>query len=267
MKGNSVRWFVLGIVIAAAGASLYYQYQNTRPCAHPIQYAIGTVDSRFNISKSTLFDEMKAAAEIWNKAEGKTVLAYDPNAALKINLTYDARQSNANLGRNIVEQQANADSARAVLDAAQAQYTTDQEAYNQAVSAINARGGATRSEARALEAQRIALNATANSFNNAVASYNESVKALNTVIAEYNQSTGHTFEQGKYVRDSSGERIDVFEFVGTTQLERVLAHEFGHALGLDHNTDPKSIMFAQNESGNLVPTAADLSALRALCGA
>lgn len=263
---DTIYWFVLLIVVAVAGGGLYYQYQNTRPCTHSIAYSIGAVDARFGIANSVLLADTKAAVAIWNKAAGKTVLAYDPNAAMKINLIYDAREQNAKLGSQIALQQADEDTARAALDASQAQYTVEQTAYNQAVSEVNARGGATRSEATTLNAQRASLNTLADSINNQVASYNASVDALNAVVAQYNQTAGHTFEEGQYVRDSAGERINIFEFIGNIQLERVLAHEFGHALGLGHDTNPKSIMFAQNESGNLVPTASDLSALHSLCG-
>lgn len=264
---NATRWLVLVIVIVATGSGLYYEYQNSRPCSHPISYAIGAVDARFGIVASTLLTDTKAAIAIWNKAAGKTVLVYDPKAGLKINLIYDAREANAKLGTQIAEKQTEEDSARAALDASQAQLTTAQTAYNQEVSAINARGGATRSEVVALTAERDALKSLQDSLASRVAAFNASVDALNTVVAEYNQTAGHTFEEGQYVRDSSGERINIFEFVGTTQLERVLTHEFGHAIGLDHNADPKSIMFAKNESGNLVPTASDLADLRAICGA
>ncbi len=264
---DALNWFVLLIIIAVAGGGLYYQYQNTRPCTHPIPYAIGAVDARFGISNSTLITQAKAAAAIWNKAAGKTVLVYDPKGGLKINLIYDAREANAKFGSQIAVQQDKTDTARAALDALQAQYATKQTAYNDAVSAVNARGGATRSEAATLNAERDSLNALADSINSQVAVFNASVNALNILVAEFNQTAGHTFEEGQYVRDSTGERINIFEFVGNIQLERVLAHEFGHAIGLDHDADPKSIMFAKNESGNLVPTASDLSALHALCGA
>jgi hypothetical protein len=264
---ETIRWVVLIIVIAIAGSGLYYEYQNTRPCSHPISYAIGAVDGRFGIGASTLLADTKAAAAIWNKAAGRTVLVYDPKAGLKINLIYDAREANAKLGTQIAEKQAEEDSARATLDASQAQLATAQTAYNQEVSAINARGGATRSEVVALAAKRDALKSLEDSLASRVAVFNASVDALNAVVAEYNQTAGHTFEEGNYVRDSSGEHINIFEFVGNIQLKRVLTHEFGHAIGLDHNTDPKSIMFAKNESGNLVPTASDLFSLRAICGA
>lgn len=264
---DAIRWAVLGVVLVGASAGVYLQYQNTRPCTHPIPYAIGAVDPRFEISNATLTTSAAAAAAIWNKAAGKTVLVYDPKATLKINLIYDEREASTKLGSEIARQQDNMDSARAELDALQEEYTHDQAAYNQKVSAINVRGGTTKSEAVALARERAALNVLANSINSRVASFNTRVKALNTVVAEYNQTAGRTFEQGQYIRDSEGERINIFVFVSATQLRRVLAHEFGHAIGLDHNDDPKSIMFAKNESGNLLPTASDLAALKALCGA
>lgn len=266
MNWNGVRWSILGIVVAVASSGLYLKYQDTRPCVHTIPYAIGSVDSRFDITTAALIKDSQTAAAIWNKAAGKTVLLYDPKATLKISFIYDEREANAKFGSAIARQQADTDAARAALEASQAQYQTEQAAYNQAVSEVNARGGASRSEATALNAQRASLNALADSINSSVASFNASIASLNAQVAEFNQTAGHTFEEGQYVRDSAGERISIFEFVGNIQLERVLAHEFGHAIGLGHNDDPKSIMYAKNESGNLVPTSADLSALRAVCG-
>ena len=266
MKGEIIRWSTLGIVLAVASGGLYYQYQDTRSCVHPIPYAIGAVDARFGVTESAVISNAKVAAEIWNKAAGKTLLAYDPNAKLKISFIYDEREANAKLGSKIIQQQAEMDAARDALDAVQAQLVREQSAYNQTVKTINSRGGATPSEARVLTKQLASLRQIENSINDRVAAYNASVAALNTAAEQYNKNAGHVFEQGEYVRDASGERISIFEFIGTTQLKRVLTHEFGHAIGLDHNDDPKSIMFAQNESGNLIPTKADLSALQAVCG-
>lgn len=266
MRGDSIRFLVVGIVLAAAGGGLYYQYENTRPCAHPIPYAIGALDSRFGVTKSAIITHAKAATDIWNKATGKTLLTYDPNAKLKISFIYDEREANAKLGSKILEQQAVLDQARSALDVLHAQLIAQQTVYNQTVKLVNARGGATPSEFKMLSAQENSLKQLAATINTKVESYNANVVRMNAVAEEYNQSTGHTFEQGEYVRDSAGQRISIFEFIGTTQLERVLAHEFGHAIGLDHNSDPKSIMFAKNESGNLVPTATDLAALNAVCG-
>lgn len=267
MKADAIRWLLFIIIAAASGGGLYYTYQNTRPCAHPILYSIGAVDARFDISNSALITQAKAAAAIWNKAAGKTVLVYDPKGGLKINLIYDAREANAKFGSQIAVQQDRADTERTALDALQAQYVAEQTAYNQAVSAVNTRGGATRSEAATLNAERDSLNALADSINSQVAAFNASVNALNVLVAEFNQTAGYTFEEGQYVRDATGERINIFEFIGNAQLKRVLAHEFGHAIGLGHDADPKSIMFAKNESGNLVPTASDLAALHTVCGA
>jgi hypothetical protein len=221
---DAIRWLVFIIIAVGAAGGLYYEYQNTRPCTHPIPYAIGAVDARFGIANSTLLTDIKAAAAIWNKAAGKTVLVYDKNVGLKINLIYDEREASAKLGSTIALQQADLDTARAALDALQAQFATEQTAYNQAVSAVNARGGATHSEAAVLNAQRASLNTLADSINSQADVFNASVAALNAKVAEFNKTAGRTFEEGQYVRDSAGESINIFEFVGNTQLERVLAH-------------------------------------------
>ena len=266
MSRNAIYWLILLVALAAAGGSVYYKYQDTRPCVHPIPYDIGVIDSRFGITNVALIVDAESAAAIWNKAAGKNVLAYVPGAALKINLIYDAREANANLGSEIALQQSNENTARTALDALHSQLTAEQASYNQEVNAINAHGGATKSEAAKLARERGSLDSLANSVDTKVASYNASVDALNALVRQYNQNAGKTFREGEYVQDSTGERINIFEFVGHTQLERVLAHEFGHALGLGHNDDPNSIMYANNESGNLVPTASDLSALQTACG-
>lgn len=267
MTRDRLYWFILIVVVALAGSVVYNKYEMTRPCAQPIAYSIGAVDSRFDISTATLKSDLATAAQIWNKAAGKTVLKYDPTASLAVNLVYDEREATAKLGVSITRAQEQADTERTALDAKQADFIGKQDAYNQKVEAINTNGGATPPQARTLEAERARLIALASDIQQEVSAYNQKVASLNALIEEFNQSAGRTFEEGQYGRDANGERINIFEFIGDAQLERVLAHEFGHAIGLDHNDNPASIMYARNESGNLVPTTDDLAALHALCGA
>ena len=51
------------------------------------------------------------------------------------------------------------------------------------------------------------------------------------------------------------------------KLVRLLAHEMGHAVGIDHVGDPEAVMYKLNMGENLTATATDLAELNKVCRA
>ncbi|MDP2741648.1 MAG: M57 family metalloprotease, partial [bacterium] len=147
----------------------------------------------------------------------------------------------------------------------------------------NSRGGAPKAEYKILEQRRvdlnnqvIVINKAENSLNELVDTINSTEIVLNKLIATLNlqvntyntavSSTGKEFNEGEYVRDANGTVFNIFQFNDTNQLVRVLAHELGHALGLEHIDNPKAIMYYLNEGMNQKLTADDSIALKEMCG-
>ncbi|OGZ53591.1 MAG: hypothetical protein A3B25_00615 [Candidatus Ryanbacteria bacterium RIFCSPLOWO2_01_FULL_48_26] len=62
------------------------------PCAYPITYRIGSVDSRFGISEKEFENTIEKAVLIWEEAAHKNLFELQNNGALAINLVYDYRQ-------------------------------------------------------------------------------------------------------------------------------------------------------------------------------
>ena len=275
------------------------------PCVEPIPYTLGTFDLKFNISQKYFLSAFTEAEAVWEKPMGKNLFSYTPedssNDVLKINLIYDYRQQAtsklAELGIIAKDDRASYDMLKAKFTALKAEFikvesnynnhvqnfNDRQKTYEKLVEYWNAQGEAPRREydklqteksaldaqSSQLEAEKMQIDETINEINALVVVLNRLVITLNLSVEKYNTinvARGESFEEGMYFSNGIIREINIYEFSSRAKLVRVLAHEFGHALDLDHVADPKAIMYKLNQSSNLTLTKVDLLALETRCG-
>ena len=299
-----LKLFIQLLAFVALGYYFYILWQIPVPCVDPIPYNLGTFDSKFNVSKEYFLEALAEAEKIWEEPYGKDLFVYDAKYeeqdVLKVNLIHDYRQEATSkldsLGVVVENTQASYDSLEVKFKALKARYDREQPvldariiAFNQKiknyeaeVESWNQKGGAPEKEYEELEARRIVLDLELKEINreekrlqNMVDEINAMVVALNRLadnlnltVDKYNATNvarGETFEEGLYTSDGENQKIDIFEFSNREKLVRVLAHELGHALGIDHVQDTTAIMYEINKADTLTLSEADLDALKTVC--
>ncbi len=284
-------WWVAGIIAVV----FYFNFINTNPCDSPISYKIGKVDPGFKLSEAKLISSIKEAADIWANPLGKELFVYNPNGELALNLIYDERQKTtqqnqvlkadvdkiSKLAGSVKEEYegllADLERDKQIYNAELYKFQIERDAYSEKVTYWNERGGAPSDEYNKLQTERqnllteqqtlekkgVILNNTAEKVNVFINKYNLLVQTANANIDTINQTAGQEFQEGSY--DPTTNTINIYEYSTQNKLNRVLAHELGHALGVNHNSNPISIMYSLNQSSTLTLSEDDVRDLKTLC--
>jgi len=277
---------------------LVYLLVGSTGCSFPIKYNLGNLDPRFELSQEAALVVISSAEKIWEDAIGIDLFEYDPKGKLKINFVFDERQQlnidvkNAeetiNQSESSVEEATNQYKDLLALynqrldsyNISANIYEQQMQAYNEKIDYWNTQGGASTKIYKELSVERTELETMYNQLASQEMNLNElgtKVNALakianitvdlhNTKINIFNEKfgTAREFDQGTYLSNT----INIYEFETTTDLKLVIAHEMGHALGLDHIDNPYSLMYylmEKQDLNNIKLTEDDIQTLKQRC--
>jgi len=277
------------IVLGASIAFFLANYEEIRsPCLPPLHYSISPIDSRFQLTQEQAILYAQEAESIWETPLEKDLFVYDPTSTFRIQFTFDKRQENTfhaqNLETSIESTTTQYEDLVHDLDITNERtqklidrynsltdiYTKDLTAYNKEIAQWNQKGGAPEAvfkqlekERDDLEEQREVINALikqvnelSSETNTLVSSINETADTINTNVDTYNTlfEDMPTFDKGVY----HGEGITLYQFTSKEDFILTLAHEFGHALGVNHIENPSALMNPFIEEQSLDPIQATL---------
>lgn len=226
-------------------------------CSAPIRLRIEVIDPGFGVSQADVKSAIAQAASLWSDAAHRPLFTYDPKGEIAVNLIYDERQQAT---QRYVEAQSHIQDItqkatvilnelkplQAVLKDAEQSYTSQLAAFDRVkeIQTLAGAGAAVNQQMADLQKKKQELDQLNAEINTRIEKYDALVEASNAELKALSDSgaTGIELIAGHYAEEDGTKRIDIFEFKNRADLVLVLAHEMGHALGLDHNKNPQSLM-------------------------
>lgn len=266
-------------------------------CRYPVEYRVGEVDDRFELTHDEARLAVADAESVWEEATGKNLFTYNADADFSINFVFDDRQAlsveeqdaRARLESLEAESVAVAEryqtlvnehtTLRQAYETQVASYEARLAAYNDRVESYNEAGGAPpevyeelADEQDELEATASVLSAQTDELNALTEQVNQVGDRGNELIARYNEraeqynarfGTAREFTQGDY----QGDAINIYTFADEVELQQVLVHELGHALAVGHVDNPEAIMYhlLGTQPDDVALTEDDLEAFAQVC--
>lgn len=271
-------------------------------CAEPLTFRVGNIDERFSITKSEVAGLMNDVAEIWSDAVDTSVIHYDEEGDISVNLVYAEEQQLSDRERQHRDRLEHEEFSITVLeneyqrmnreyeaevqqyDKASAELQQSIDRLNQWVRQKNEQGGFNEQDLEQFEQRKAeidqvkidlarqeqTLKRKASELNEKITFLNQKVEAKNRLVDEYNREfTGvRKFTQGAYEWTNNSRTINIFHFLDKDELRLVIAHEMGHALGIGHVQNPESVMHELMENQDqkkLELTDEDIQALQNVC--
>ncbi|MDQ3288507.1 MAG: matrixin family metalloprotease [Pseudomonadota bacterium] len=283
------------------------------PCGIPIHITMGRVDPRFGFDEATVSRAMKEAAALWQDAAAADMFVWsDHPKAMVVSMQFDERQHNVNQQRSLrggidrdrsqLQSRDTAlkqwgeriEAARRAHDRLAEAFAQRARAHEADVASWNTGSPQARTAARRQDIEResamiqsmgIELQRSQDELNRDIATYNRQAREqqqhadqFRGRVAQYNTlSSPQPIESGRYSYDRErGRRIEVFRAGDYNDLVWILAHELGHAIGLDHLNRTGAVMNELLHDGEIAQRGAaagpvelsrvDRRAVVAFCG-
>lgn len=271
-----------------------------KPCQETTTYRIGKVDEGFGLDRREFAVAVNMAAAMWSKPLARDVFREDAQGEIEINLIYDYRQEASDklkkLNYKIDNTKTSYEDLKVRLENLKSEYEQrntslvgDLNLYNTRINMLNtnveywnSHGGSAESvytkltrEKDELEYLREKLKARQDDLRLLADTIKSMVVVINGIAANINldlvnyQNTGDAlgreFCEGFYEIKNGRQTINIYQYDNNYRLVRVLAHELGHALRLNHSADSNAVMYRLIQSDAIELSPADIAALQKRC--
>jgi prefoldin subunit 5 len=254
----------------------------TRSCVKELHWYLDEIDPQFSLSKDEARQVIQAAAVHWMEQVPELSIQ-ETLDGFPIRFVYDERQQKQLLAARF---ERNAEQMSDWLRRRGESLQEDIETYNEQQAELSQQSQALQQEAAKLapdDPKRNELAEQAQTLNAQVAELNEQYEQLidrQQDIAKVGEDyqdlldeapTAGVMEVGQYQQGGvGGSKMTIFAYRDQPSLYLTLLHEFGHALNLQHLTNPDAVMAPQMSHVQLTQaqpalTADDLAAWRAQC--